>query len=220
MYLICLHQQLYFFHFMLLKHAIYMPPSPVHLICIGPTPLLNAFMHPTLVINTHTLHQSLTYSFPSTGDPYSLHKLFTYSFASVCANNREIIMWACLWVWVWCVCVCQFCVYQRLKARTVKKAIYPLFLRYCVPCLSPLVAHHFGKHCVAPIAPVKWHKPDAMLLRLGVRESSGWAGDTHSHSAAVSESQSTEHTPNTLMEMLCLLCRKGPFQEIGTKQKK
>ncbi len=45
--------------------------------------------------------------------------------------------------------------------------------------------------------------------------------ETQSHSAAVSESQSTEHTPKTLMEMLCLLCRKGParspIQGIGEK---
>lgn len=82
-----------------------MPLSPMHLICIDPTPLLNASMHPTLVINTHTRHQSLTYSFPSTRDPYSPHKLFTYSSASVCANNGEIIMWACLWVRVRCVSV-------------------------------------------------------------------------------------------------------------------
>ena len=27
-----------------------------------------------------------------------------------------------------------------------------------------------GKRRVAPIAPVKWHKPEAMLLRLCVRE--------------------------------------------------
>lgn len=72
-----------------------------------------------------------------------------------------------------CVYVQHFCVHQWLKARTVTKAIYPEFLRYRVPCLSPVVAHHFGKHCVAPIAPVKWHKPEAMLLRLSVRESSG-----------------------------------------------
>lgn len=79
-----------------------------------------------------------------------------------------------------------------------------------MPCLSPVVARHFGKRCVAPIAPVKWHKPEAMLLRLGVRERAAVELETHSHSAAVSESQSTEHTPNNLMEMLCLLCRKGP----------
>lgn len=60
-----------------------------------------------------------------------------------------------------------------LKARTVTKAIYPEFLSYYMPCLSPVVAHHFGKHCVAPIAPVKWRKPEAMLLRFSVRESSG-----------------------------------------------
>lgn len=68
--------------------------------------------------------------------------------------------------------------------------------------LSPVVARHFGKRCVAPIAPVKWHKPEAMLLRLGVRERAAVELETHSHSAAVSESQSTEHTPNNLMEML------------------
>lgn len=71
-----------------------------------------------------------------------------------------------------------------------------------MPCLSPVVARHFGKRCVAPIAPVKWHKPEAMLLRLGVRERAAVELETHSHSAAVSESQSTEHTPNNLMEML------------------
>lgn len=87
-----------------------------------------------------------------------------------------------------------------LKARTVTKSISPLILQI----------RHFGKRCVAPIAPVKWHKPEAMLLRLGVRERAAVELETHSHSAAVSESQSTEHTPNNLMEMLCLLCRKGP----------
>lgn len=114
MYLICLHLQLDFLHHWLffqwiMRFTCYY--LPLLLICIGPTPLLNAFMQPTLVINTHTLHQSLTYSFPSTRDPYSPHKLFTYSSASVCANNGEIIMWACLWVWAWSVCVCVSFVY-------------------------------------------------------------------------------------------------------------
>lgn len=53
------------------------------------------------------------------------------------------------------------------------------------------------------------------------RERAAVEPETHSHGAAVSESQSTEHTPNTLMEMLCLLCRKGParspIQGIGEK---
>lgn len=48
--------------------------------------------------------------------------------------------------------------------------------------------------------------------------------ETRSHSAAVSESQSAEHTPDTLMEMLCLLCRKGParshIQEVKKKTAK
>lgn len=100
-----------------------MPLSPMCLICIGH----HTFMHPALVINTHTLHLSLTYSFPSTRDPYSAHKLFTYSSASVCANNSEIIMWACWWVRVWCVCVRAPGLW--LKARTVTKAISPLILQ-------------------------------------------------------------------------------------------
>lgn len=51
-----------------------------------------------------------------------------------------------------------------------------------------------------PQAPLKWHKPEAVLLRL----------ETRSHIAAVSESRSSEHDPNNLMDMLCLPCRKGP----------
>uniref|UniRef100_A0A3Q3IZ10 Ig-like domain-containing protein n=1 Tax=Monopterus albus TaxID=43700 RepID=A0A3Q3IZ10_MONAL len=70
--------------------------APVHLICIGHTSFLNAFMHSMLVIKAHALHQPLMYSFPSTTEPYSPYQLFTYSSASVCANIGEIITWACL----------------------------------------------------------------------------------------------------------------------------
>ncbi len=86
----------------------HMQLSPMHFICIGPTSLLNAFMHPALVINTHTLHQSLTYSFPSTRDPYAPHKLFAYSSSSVCANNEKFSFGhACGYDCGVCVCVCM-----------------------------------------------------------------------------------------------------------------
>ena len=136
-------------------------------------------MHTTLVINAHTLHQSLTYSFPSTRDPYSPRKLFTYSSASVCANNGEIIMWACWWVWVWLLCVCvSMCVCVSVLCTSVaeSKDCYKSYLPLIpqIPRALPIACSStslFGeKRRVAPIAPVKWHKPEAMLLRLCVRE--------------------------------------------------
>lgn len=85
-----------------------------------------------------------------------------------------------------------------------------------MPCPSPVVVHHFGKHCVAPIAPVKWHKPEAMLLRLGVRESSGWAGDTQSQCCSVWVTEHWTHSQQsngnavfTVQEGTCSFTHSG-----------
>lgn len=57
------------------------------------------------------------------------------------------------------------------ESKDCYKSYLPLIpLRDRVPCPSPVAAHHV---VAAPAAPVKWHNPEAMLLRLRVGESGG-----------------------------------------------